>query len=87
MVVAAAVVPAAFGAFVLLGIAEACRLLVQHGVERVLDRAPDERFQVVLEPGFVDLPCAPLSGICERKYTLPLAEFALVAHLDFAKPL
>ena len=54
VVVAAAVVPAAFGAFVLLGIAEACRLLVQHRVERVLDRAPDERFQVVLESGFVD---------------------------------
>ena len=53
VVVAAAVVPAAFGAFVLLGIAEACRLLVQHRVERVLDSAPDERFQVVLESGFV----------------------------------
>ena len=96
MVVAAAVVPAAFGAFVLLGIAEACRLLVQHRVERVLDSAPDERFQVVPESGFVDfdyisfhrmvlfsLICGyfksknwnilffyPLSGICERKYTL-----------------
>jgi hypothetical protein len=69
--VPAAVVLAAIGALVLLGIAEACRLLVQHRVERVLDCATDERFQVVLEAGFVDLPCAPLSGICEREYTLP----------------
>ena len=38
-----------------------------------LSRTPDERFQVVLESGFVDLPHAPLSGICERKYTLPCA--------------
>ena len=54
-------------------ITEACRLLVQHGVERVLDSAPDERFQVVLEPGFVDLPHTPLSGICEGEYTLPFS--------------
>ena len=33
-------------------------------------RAPDERFQVVLEPGIVDLPHAPLSGICEGEWTL-----------------
>ena len=36
-----------------------------------LDSASDECFQVVLESGFVDLPCAPLSGICEGEYTLP----------------
>ena len=51
-------------------ITEAC-LLVQYGVERVLDRATDERFQVVLESGIVDLPHTPLSGICEREYALP----------------
>ena len=54
MVVPAAVVLADFGTFMPLRVAEACRLLVQHGVERILDRAPDERFQVVLESGFVD---------------------------------
>ena len=30
------------------------RMLHQHRVEHVLDSAPDERFQVVLESGFVD---------------------------------
>lgn len=35
-------------------ITEACLLLVQLRVERVLDSAPDERFQVVLESGIVD---------------------------------
>ena len=38
-------------------------------------RATDERFQVVLESGFVNLPHTPLSGICERKYTLPNHEY------------
>ena len=36
-----------------------------------LSRATDERFQVVLESGFVDLPHTPLSGICEGEYALP----------------
>ena len=36
-----------------------------------LSRATDERFQVVLESGFVDLPHTPLSEICEGEYTLP----------------
>ena len=54
-------------------ITEACLLLVQHRVESVLDCATDERFQVVLESGIVDLPHTPLSGICERKYTLYIA--------------
>jgi hypothetical protein len=38
-----------------------------------LSRATDERFQVVLESGFVDLPHTPLSGICEGEYTLPFS--------------
>ena len=54
------------------------RMLHQHRVEHVLDSASDERFQVVLESGVVDLPHTPLSGICERKYTLPAHKLFLL---------
>lgn len=59
-------------------ITEACLLLVQHRVERVLDCATDERFQVVLESGIVDLPHTPLSGICEGEYALPTRHAAFM---------
>ena len=51
---AATVVLAPFGAFMLLGVAQLGSLLVQHRIEGFLDGLPDDSLQIVLEAFFVD---------------------------------
>ena len=51
---AATVVLAPFGAFMLLGVAQLGCLLVQHRIGGFLDGLPDDSLQIVLEAFFVD---------------------------------